>query len=224
MNTVIFIGIAVFVLIVTWAVISNQKFKQNRIAAGEELADKLGATFTAEYRTPPDLGLDAFESMAMGRYPQICNLLSGAIEGIGFDIFDFSTQVKARGRGGSQDLHINHTVVALRIPNLALGRLRVRPKNIQDVTRPMVEVQDIEVPSDLDFGRGFIVQGDQPDAARQMLTEQVCAAILQHPKRVVEVDGEQVLIYQQHKPEPIESWLSLRDSALEVGLGLMQAA
>jgi len=226
MTPVIVVGVVIFILVVAWSVVFSQKLKQKRVAAGEQLADSLGATFSAEYHAPPDLGLDAFESMTLGTYPQMRNLIRGDVEGIGFDIFDFSARIrlKIKHQSGYRELFLNHTVVALRIPDLALGRFRVHHKNVQDVARAMAESQDIEVPSDLEFDRQFIVRGDQPDSVRQILNEEVRAAIQQHPKRFVEVDGDQVLVYQQQKSEPIENWLSLRDSALQVGLELMKAA
>jgi hypothetical protein len=73
----------------------------------------------------------------------------------------------------SDDEHQTHLTVPLRLP---LGRLKLRPQRWGDEIGKFLGLEDIEIGVP-DFDQAFIIQGSDPRQIRQILSEQVRAAI-----------------------------------------------
>lgn len=191
------------VIFVVLAALSYLRWRQQsgqRRSALQVYAEQHGWT----YREQDPALIDRFEGapFGWGYHHQATNVVSGQLDGRAFVLFDYSyadsstssslSVDRTGGPVGSSSSGGSYTVVAVNLGVVA-PNLSVAPPSLPGRLWGALAGNDIEV-GDMVFDHDYVVKGDSPEFARELLDADMVAWLREQPLQGWRIDRDSLLV------------------------------
>jgi hypothetical protein len=184
------LGIIPIVLVVV-LVVSRRRARE-RTEALRRVAESTGLAFEPEADVAAVRALGDSQLFARGHSKRVTNLMTGRSGGEQLAVFDYRYTV-----GSGQHQHTStQTVVILPSAKPSLPDLQMAPENPLHKIAEVFGYQDIDLESNPEFSRRYIVRGADQAAVRAALYPGAASYFADHQGWTVEVQSGNVCIYR----------------------------
>lgn len=154
-----------------------------------------GLTFTPDKDFSIPGQFPFFPALHQGHSQYAFNILQGAYKNHPLKAFDYHYAVTTRNsKGRSQTHHYYFSAVILTV-GFPLKQLNIRPENFLDKVGEFIGLNDIDFES-AEFSRKFFVSARDKKFAYGIIHQGMMEYLLAHPGYSIQMDRNEILIYQ----------------------------
>lgn len=182
------------------------------------LAESMGFSFEPRGDAAFLKSLQHFHLFSQGHSRKIRNLVQGQVEGIDVAVFDYTYNPFGKKRVRHQ------TVVLLESGDLQLPAFSLRPEGVLHRLGRLVGYQDIDLEAYPTFSKQYVVQGEDEEQVRSVLSAEAVAHYEALERMSTEGAGNQLVYYRASKRAPVEGVEQLMEEGLQAAKMLRRAS
>lgn len=184
--------------------------ERKRTQALHTAAERMGWSFAAEADLGVVPGMERLELFTRGRGQKIRNLSRGGRGDRQVTLFDYEY---VTGSGRSRRAW-RQTVVHVHSPRLRLPRFALRPEHVVHKIGGLFGYRDIDLPSDPEFSRRYLLRGQDEPAIRAVFGPGVLDFYDRNPRCCTEADGSGLFFWRTSRRVAPEDVPAIADLAL----------
>jgi len=206
---------SIVALFVVFVVVSSRRNRARTEALGG-VAQSAGLAFTPKADVAAVRAIADVPLFDRGHSKRVVNLMSGRLDGQQVAVFDYSYTV---GAGKARNT-TEQTVVLLPSAKASLPDLQMAPENFLTRIGEAIGFKDIDLESNPEFSRRYVVRGADEDAIREALSPRAAPYFAGHEGWSVEVRSGSVAIYRANRVARAEDLRAFVAEACEAARNL----